>query len=190
MADHELDFTFLWSVYLNGPPLSRWMTSKNLRRKTRSFAADSLEKRGATMRMNRRSQEYIHFPWIEGTEIATDSVGCPRCAQDSKITIMHLRFGSQNAASCMQQRIACSFQDTRLNIPHMRSCTCLRACRYLTRVSRMSHSPHSPSQLDRISLAKGRQEWNGDAAKTRCLTVTTLCHSVRGRNKSSTSHSL
>ena len=78
---------------------------------------------GAMRRVNRRSQEYIHFPWIEGTEIATDSVGCPRCAQDSKITIMHLRFGSQNAASCMQQRIACSFQDTRLNIPHMRSCT-------------------------------------------------------------------
>ena len=74
-------------------------------------------------RVNRRSQEYIHFPWIEGTDIGTDSVGYPGCAQDSKITIMHLRFGSQNAASCMQQTIACSFQDTRLNIPHMRSCT-------------------------------------------------------------------
>ena len=55
-------------------------------------------------RVNRRSQEYTHFPWIEGTDIGTDSVGYPGCAQDSKITIMHLRYGSQNAASSMQTK--------------------------------------------------------------------------------------
>ena len=60
---------------------------------------------GAMRRVNRRSQEYIHFPWIKGTDIVTDSVGYPGCAQESKITIMHLRFGSQNAASCANKKI-------------------------------------------------------------------------------------
>jgi hypothetical protein len=62
MASHELDFTFSWSAYLSRLPVSRWMTPKTLRRKTRSHVAQVVGKERSDAEGERQKSRVHKFP--------------------------------------------------------------------------------------------------------------------------------